>query len=88
MEFINDFTWSEIVIIFLLGTIAITLYLISGWCADMYRKLDELLKLRDIEEQLKTLNNHVERIKYITDDINTKDHIEGLEDISTIGDDR
>ena len=76
MEFINDFTWFEIVIIFLLGTIAFTLYLISGWCEDMYRRLDELLKLRDIEVKLGDIAEKIEKIRWDADEI--KDSVKDI----------
>ena len=76
MEFFNDYTWAEVVIVSLLGSIAFLLWTISGWCGDMYRKLDGLLKLRDIEVKLGDIEEKIEKIRWDADEI--KDSVKDI----------
>lgn len=76
MEFFNDYTWTEIVIVSLLGSIVFLLWTISGWLGDIYRKLNGLLKLGDIEVKLGDIEEKIETIRWDADEI--KDSVKDI----------
>ena len=76
MEFFNDYTWTEIIIVSLLGSIAFLLWTINGWLVDIYHKLSGLLKLGDIEVKLGDIEEKIEKISWDADEI--KDSVKDI----------